>query len=167
MAHLLRCVLFCLVLSLTWVIFSGRATEPFFLLTGLASVAITLWLSLRLKIVDEEAQPIRISLRFPFYSLWLLTEMLRSSLRVAYLCIAQKPKLSPTFRWIKSDGNHVGHAIYANSITLTPGTVTLDVHEHADGPADIYVHALEADSFTSLEEGTAHRKMQWLIGKHT
>ena len=53
----------------------------------------------------------------------------------------------------------VGQTVLANAITLTPGTVTLDVHE-----GKMRVHCLTADGAKDLLSGTMNRRNADLTG---
>jgi|GEM_PF-5247096 len=73
-----------------------------------------------------------------FYFPWLVREMLISSLRVARLVFTPK-KIAPEIVRKKTKiGSDLGRVIYANSITLTPGTITIDLDKDC-----LIVHSLE------------------------
>ncbi len=69
--------------------------------------------------------------------------------------IILQPSLEP-IKTIQDDD--VGTVIYANSITLTPGTVTLSV----DGK-NLLVHALDYDFMSELQEGEMDRRIKRII----
>jgi multicomponent Na+:H+ antiporter subunit E len=97
-----------------------------------------------------------IIMEFLIYSLWLLCQIVIANLQVARLVLSPKLKIDPRIvvykcRYLKGD---VPKATYGNSITLTPGTITLDIH----GP-DFYVHALTPTFAKVLKNGSMERKV--------
>ena len=53
----------------------------------------------------------------------------------------------------------LGRVVFANSITLTPGTLTLDVRD-----GRVLVHALTAETAEGLQTGEMDRKVTALEG---
>ena len=102
-----------------------------------------------MKIVDDEGVPIALGIRpFILYAPWLLKEIAISNLDVARRIVDPKlPIQSNFFRVTASQREDLGRVIYANSITLTPGTVSVDMHGD-----QISVHAL---SYEGTEEDLA------------
>ena len=85
------------------------------------------------------------------YLLWLTKEIIKSSISVIKIILRKDVNINPVFEWIDSEQkNDIGTVIYANSITLTPGTVTLDVKNNM-----LLVHALEQSSIDDLKNSTA------------
>jgi multicomponent Na+:H+ antiporter subunit E len=81
------------------------------------------------------------------YLPWLITEIIKSSISVIKILIRKDMNIQPVFEWIDSEQkNDLGTVVYANSITLTPGTVTLDVQNNL-----LLVHALEQNSIDNLK----------------
>ena len=97
-----------------------------------------------------------IVIEFFLYTFWLLFQIIIANLQVARLVLSPKLKIDPRIivyksKYLKGD---VPKATYGNSITLTPGTVTLDIHGH-----DFYVHALTPAFAKALKTGTMERKV--------
>jgi len=158
-------VLFFLTLA-GWFIFSGYYYKPFFIITGLMSCLFTLWVAHRMNVIDPEGHPMQITWKAPVYWLWLLKEMFLSSLQVATQILSPKPHVSPSFGWVDSKQQYaLGHVVYANSITLTPGTVSVNIEEHSDSSARIYVHALQSESLKELKEGAMERRVRSFTGE--
>ncbi len=81
------------------------------------------------------------------YFIWLVKEILMSSFRVIKIIWRRNLDLQPVFVWIEhGQGDDPNIILYANSITLTPGTVTLDVTNNM-----LLVHALEQSSIDHLK----------------
>ncbi len=84
------------------------------------------------------------------YFLWLLKEILVSSLVVMRIIWRKNLGLDPVFEWVESEQeNDTSLVIYANSITLTPGTVTVDVSKDM-----LLVYALDQSMIDSLKFGS-------------
>ncbi len=97
-----------------------------------------------------------IIVEFFIYILWLLFQIIIANLQVARLVLSPRLKIDPRIvvyksRYLKGD---VPRATYGNSITLTPGTVTLDIRGK-----EFYVHALTPKFANSLKTGTMERKV--------
>jgi multicomponent Na+:H+ antiporter subunit E len=143
------------VMAATWLLLSGHY-EPLILAFGAFSCALTVYVAhRRMSIVDEEGQPLQAGWRAPLYWIWLVKEILKSNLDVAKRILA--PRLDITPRFITVDATQpteFGQVIYANSITLTPGTTSLRVY---DGKID--VHALTKESADGLLSGEMDRRV--------
>jgi multicomponent Na+:H+ antiporter subunit E len=131
-----------------WLLWSGLYTA---LLLGLGALSciLSLYLAHRVGFFDE-AFSLQVIPRLPRYWGWLLLEIARSSLDVTRIILHRRPPISPTVVDIEAaPRGPVGQAILGNSITLTPGTLTLDVHN-----GRIKVHCLTqagADALISSE----------------
>lgn len=87
--------------------------------------------------------------RFPAYALWLVGQILRSALEVAKLVLDPRLPISPRLVRIEDRLQHpLARLALAHSITLTPGTVTIDCDE--DG---MLVHAIDRERARGLERG--------------
>jgi multicomponent Na+:H+ antiporter subunit E len=94
-----------------------------------------------------------------FYCLWLLKEIFMSALAVSRIAWRKHLLLQPELEPIKTiQDNELGTVIYANSITLTPGTVTLSVEG-----GHLLVHSLDYDFMNALQEGEMDRKIKKVI----
>lgn len=143
-------VLFCF-----WLVLSGHytmITVPAGVLTVIGVVA----LSRRLDIADEEGHPIHLLPRAVTYWPWLAKEIAKSTWDVTKVILNPSLPISPTLIRIKaSQRSAVGIATYANSITLTPGTITARVSGH-----EFLVHAVTRSGAEDLAEGTMDRRVK-------
>ena len=147
-------------LALAWFFWSGH-TDALLLSLGAVSCLGVLALSLRLKIIDRETLPLRLAGRGLVYLPWLLWEILKANFHVARVILSPSLPIRPRmFRVQTTQKTDLGNAVYANSITLTPGTVALDVRDRA-----ILVHALDANSADGLKTGEMDRRVTWLEGE--
>lgn len=120
-----------------WVLLSGKF-DAFHLGTGLAAVAFVAWLHGRLPATPEPGAPGLRSLRVPFFGLWLFWQMIQSAVYVGRVILNPGRHLDPHLIAFRSkQPSLLSHVIFANSISLTPGTLTAELE------GDRYlVHAL-------------------------
>jgi multicomponent Na+:H+ antiporter subunit E len=113
-------------LYLFWVLLSGFFTV-FLLSAGAASAFAVVWFAQRMDLVDREGHPIHLGPRVMLYWPWLLKEIVKSAWDVSKIIVNPKLPISPTLvRFNPSQRTDVGLVIHANSITLTPGTITVE-----------------------------------------
>lgn len=130
---MLRHLVLFLTLCAFWALLSGQLdwTQPsqrYLMISGLVSCALTTLLMWRVGFLEQEGNFLRIAFRQPPYLAWLLWQIIVSNWDVAIR--VWKPKLDIEPSMIKvpySLESELSVAIYANSITLTPGTVTVDI----------------------------------------
>lgn len=143
-----------ILLSAFWLVNSGHYT-PLLLTFMLASVASIVALSHYMDMVDGEAQPLNITFTLPIYLLWLAKEVVLANIVVAKCVWRGKKAISPrTMVVTASQKSDLGIVIYANSITLTPGTVSIDLEDNK-----ILVHALNEESAAGLLTGEMDRRV--------
>jgi multicomponent Na+:H+ antiporter subunit E len=143
------------ILSGTWLLLSGH-TNPLLLSLGLLSVAAVVACASRLEVLDDESVPVHLLPGLIRYVPWLIGQVIRSNLDVARRIVSPELPIHPSV--IKVDATHhteVGRVTYANSITLTPGTISLDVSAET-----IEVHALTEDAANDLMSGEMARQVQ-------
>jgi multicomponent Na+:H+ antiporter subunit E len=149
-----------LALLAVWLLLSGLF-KPLLIALAVLSVLLTLWLSSRMGLIDSEHHPVRAALRYVPYWPWLSVEIVKSSFDVARRVLSPSMPISPTvFEVDASQHTMVGRVVYANSITLTPGTVTLDVEGDR-----LRVHALSSDTIDYLISGEMDRRVTRAEGK--
>lgn len=146
-------------LSGIWLLNSGHYT-PLILGLGLLSVLFVTWLLHRMDVIDHESQPTQFTLRiFPYYT-WLLYQILLANLTLIKHIWLGRGNLSPVLAYVQaSQKTDIGRVTYANSITLTPGTVTIDVRGNR-----LLVHALTKQGFDELNRGAMDRRVTELEG---
>lgn len=121
-----------------WLLLSGLFT-PFLMISGVGCAFAVVLFSRRMAVIDHEGLPTHLKpLKIAGYWLWLLGEIIKSGLTVSRIILDPKLPISPTLRSFKPrQKTTIGLVIHANSITLTPGTLTVRV-----APDRILVHAL-------------------------
>ena len=146
-----------LTLAAFWLLNSGHYTLLIIGL-GVASIALVVWLVHRMDVVDHESQPIHLTPKLPGYYLWLLKEVVLANISVVRHVWLGKETISPTLATVDaSQETDMGKVIYATSITLTPGTVAMDVSGDK-----IVVHALLKENIEALEAGEMDRRVRQL-----
>lgn len=142
------------VLFLLWVLLSGKM-EAKLLGMGLAASLFSAWITMSLlRIPSVDRKSVYVAFDFPYvkyivYWFWLFKEIVKANIDIAKVVLNPKLPINPqivTFR--RPMDNPLAHVTLANSITLTPGTVTVDVE------GDLYViHALTDGAAEGLEGG--------------
>ncbi len=146
-----------LTLAAFWLANSGHYTA-FMVTLGAISILFVVLIARRMDVVDHEAQPLHLTLKIPAYFAWLAKEIILANLVVVKHIWLGNKSISPGFATITaSQKTDMGKVIYANSITLTPGTVTVNL----DGDKFL-VHALLSESIDDLETGEMDRRVSQL-----
>lgn len=156
----MRYVFMSLVAFGTWLLWSGHYTfdHTLVLVMGLLSCAFVVYLAGRLDIVDEEGHPIHLVWGMILYIPWLLWAIVKANIDVAKRVLSPGLPISPrVVRVVATQKTDLCRVIYANSITLTPGTVSLVL----DGE-EIVVHALTKEAADDVESGDMDRRVTGL-----
>lgn len=155
---------YLLIIGLTifWLLLSGYWTNPLILGLGIASVALATWIAIRIENkYPFKAKGINVLMRQLIFWPWLSVEIVKSN--IAVLKCIWMPKtnpISPIIRQLKmKPKSNIGRTLYANAITLTPGTVTIDVRNE-----EILVYALLEDAMKDLEAGEMGDRVHKLEG---
>ena len=142
------------MLSAFWLINSGHYTSLllFFMVVSVLFVAT---LCHQMDVVDGESQPLNLTFTIPMYWLWLIKEVAVSNITVARCVWKGADSISPSVIKVKANQkSDLGIVIYANSITLTPGTVSIDLEDN-----EITVHALTRETAADLLTGEMDRRV--------
>lgn len=152
-----RYLILLVILGILWVLWSGFYT-PLILGLGVASCLVTLYVAHRIGFFKREIFSLHIMPRLPEYVAWLLVEIVKSSLEVARIVLMRRMEISPrVVEFEAAPKDAVGQAILGNSITLTPGTVTLDI---CDGR--VRVHCLTQEGAEALVSGDFNKRVEAL-----
>jgi multicomponent Na+:H+ antiporter subunit E len=144
----MRNICLVILLFLFWLALSGHFTG-FLIGIGVASSLLCLFLANRMGTVDAEGVPLQLALGALTYIPWLIWEVIKAACAVTRIIIDPSLPISPTMTKVKAgQSSTTGISVYANSITLTPGTITTNV----DGNM-LTVHAIELEGAQDLEEG--------------
>lgn len=150
-----------LILFALWLLLSGHYTPLLLGLGAVSSVALA-WLATRLGVLNPRGGELRFTLRFLRYLPWLVWQVIQSNLDVARRVLNPRLPISPTIVRVRaSQKGAAALVVHANSITLTPGTLSL---EALDDEGAIEVHALAEELATDLTEGEMDRRVRALEG---
>ena len=142
-----------------WLLLSGIYT-PFLVLTGFAASVAVAALARRMEVADREGHPIHLGLGAAAYWPWLALEILKSGWAVARIVLHPRLPISPTLaRFRPAQRSTVGLVTHANSITLTPGTVTIEA-----GHGEFLVHALTREGAEGLAGSEMDRHVRRFEG---
>jgi multicomponent Na+:H+ antiporter subunit E len=156
----MRQISLLVVLVLFWLALSGHYT-PLLLTIGAISAALAVLAALRMRILDPEGHPIEWAAGFLIYLPWLVTEIGKSAWGVTKIILNPRLPISPTLRVVTAgQRTSIGIATFANSITLTPGTITVAVSGN-----ELTVHALVREGAADLEGGEMDRRVRVLEGR--
>ncbi len=149
-----RILILVVLLIAAWVLWSGYL-KPLLLGLGALSCLITVWIVRRMGYFDDETFAFHYDWRLLGFWAWLGREVVVSSIEVARVVLRRRLDIEP--KVVNIDGSGLGPvdlALLGNSITLTPGTLTLDVHEDR-----LLVHALTPEGAAALERGEMQRRV--------
>tara|TARA_B110000008_G_scaffold125168_1_gene127724 strand:+ start:487 stop:954 length:468 start_codon:yes stop_codon:yes gene_type:complete len=150
--------LFVILLGL-WLLMSGHYSVLITSL-GVISCAFCVYLARRAKLIDNEGLPLIFFPRLINYILWLFKEIFNSNVSTGKAIITGN--INPEIFIVKSSQNtDVARVTYANSITLTPGTVTTKINKN-----EFEVHALNSNFGDDVRSNLMDRKVKWLEGNN-
>ena len=142
-----------------WLVLSGHYT-PFLVMAGAVSAALCVFAMVRGRVADAEAYPMELLWGAVTYFPWLIREIAKSAWAVTKIILHPSLPISPTMTVVRASQNtSAGIATYANSITLTPGTITVGVNGK-----ELVVHALVVEGALDLEEGGMDRRVSQFEG---
>ena len=151
----MRRALAAVVLFVFWLVITG-SVRPFDLGIGVAlSIALAYWADHVLWIGENEPLSARAWLRVPQYLAWLLKEIVVAAVYVAERVLDPHLGIAPSIHEHRAHFERdVGRVALANSITLTPGTITIDVREDT-----FVIHCLNASFSDSISSGDMERRV--------
>jgi multicomponent Na+:H+ antiporter subunit E len=149
-----------IALLAVWLLWSGYYDNTLLVVLGALSCIVVVFLAGRMRLVDAEGVPVELAWRLLRYAPWLVWQVFLANLHVARRILDPKLPIHPSVIRVKTgQKSDLGRVIYANSITLTPGTVSINIDED-----EIWVHALTKETAADLETGEMDRRVTWLEG---
>jgi multicomponent Na+:H+ antiporter subunit E len=140
-----------------WLLLSEHF-DLFHVSLGVLSVGIVLLINAQLTFVqffpDDVSEWEQMKLdRVPRFALWLVWEIINASLQVAAIVLHPKMPVRPVLIRFRAHLPSVGaKVLLGNTITLTPGTLTLAIEGD-----EFLIHAIQQQSASSLIDGTMPR----------
>jgi len=142
-----------------WLLLSGYFTA-FLIAAGVGSAVAVVLFARRMEVVDREGHPIDLWRGVISYWPWLAKEIVKSGWEVSRAILHPRLPISPTLvRFRPSQRSAVALVTHANSITLTPGTITV---EAKDG--EFLVHALTSSGAQGVVDSEMDRRISELEG---
>lgn len=154
-----RMLLLSVILLVVWLLWSGLF-KPLLIGLGVFSCVLTVFVLQRMHFFRDDGFAFHYGPRLLGFWAWVAKEIVVSSIEVARIALAPTVRVSP--RAVTLDVSELGpvdQVLLGNSITLTPGTLTLDVHGNR-----ITVHTLTAAGAAALEAGEMQRRVAALRG---
>ena len=146
-------------LLLFWLALSGHYTA-WLIGAGVFSAALCVYVAVRVNVADREGHPVELLPGTVTYWPWLIVEIVKSAWSVTKVILDPRLPISPTMTEVTaSQRTPSGIATYGNSITLTPGTITVGVSGHK-----LTVHALLESGARDLEGGDMDRHVTQFEG---
>lgn len=158
---MMRALFLFIVLGVYWALLSGQFHNNFLITAGVVCIALVVWLSSRMGVLDDEGAPARYYPPLVPYTPYMVWQVILSNWDVLKRIWASgELPIDPRMATIPySTKSGFVTASYANSITLTPGTVTVDV-----GEREMLIHCLTKDAEDGLREGDMERHAKRLEG---
>lgn len=148
-------VILAATLMLFYAVLSGQFDSAFLMKVGVVVCIAITWLSAHMKTVDEEGFPVEYWARTISYGPWLTWQIVLSNIDVLKRVWHPNMPISPCMVKVPHQlKTAFGISTYANSITLTPGTVTVYT-----GNDEFLVHALTRQAADDLLAGEMHRRI--------
>jgi len=156
---------FTVLLFVFWIVLSGKLDRSHLFAGAICAIAVSLWTGRLLRLPPQVGSSASHPLagvfwsRFPMYLLWLAWQVIRANLHVAWIVLHPRMPIEPSLVRLDKPAPHTfARLVLANSITLTPGTVTLDVDD-----TGYLVHALTSRSASGLRSGDTVQRCQALF----
>ncbi len=144
-------------LSLFWLANSGHYSG-LLLSMGAVSVALVTWIAHRMDVVDHESMPLQLFPRLPGYLAWLTGQIFLSNFDLIRRVWRPGTHIEPVVGRVPlPQQSDVCRVVYANSINLTPGTLTISME-----PGSLLIHTLSKEGLESLEQGDMSRRVSGL-----
>ena len=158
-----RAVWLWAILFAIWLLLSAQTQhlEVLFVIFGVFTCTVAVRICVRMGVVDRESVPVHLAGRAVLYVPWLVWEVFKSNVRVARIILSPRVRVDPSIVHFRaSQQTDLGRFIYANSITLTPGTVTTGIVGD-----DLEVHAIVQTEIDGSEENDMNRRVTALEGE--
>lgn len=152
-----RVVFAGIVFAATWMLWSGML-KPLLLGLGLVSALLVLGLAFRIGFFESSMHTLHMMRRLPRYWAYLVPEIVKANLAVTRIVLSRRLPVSPCIATVDASRLPLSsQAVLANAITLTPGTLTLDVNA-----GQIEVHCLTQAVAQDLKAPALIERASWL-----
>ncbi len=157
----MRFLLTAIIMFIFWISLSGEFSVILILSGVISSLLVSYWShDLLLGNANIKLEIVRI-IRFLKYLPWLFVQIVISNIDLAYRTLHPKMPINPRVISFKNEyKTELGMVTLANSITLTPGTVTINVDKD-----EFIVHAITEDSAKALNSGEMQARIKKIEGE--
>ena len=146
--------------SLLWACLSGRVDDPMMIAFGALAVTAAVLTAWRIHSLDQEGSPYGNILGLAPYTFWLIGQIALANMSTVQRILGGRGAISPTLvRFRTQTPPGFARFVFANSITLTPGTVTVEVEDDA-----LLVHALDERAVTAESLAKMERRVMRALG---
>jgi multicomponent Na+:H+ antiporter subunit E len=153
-SRLVSILILFVLCAVTWLVWSGLF-KALLLFLGLLSCIVCVWISLRMRLFDDYLFDVPVGMGLLGYWIWLTREIIKSSLSVTRIVLSPDLPISPRVARIRAGSdNPYDHVLLANSITLTPGTLSMDLDK-----GYVTVHSLTEEGMRDLLSGEMDRRV--------
>lgn len=151
--------LLIIALYVFWLLLSGSWNNSLLLTLGAVSTALVAYMAWKIERQHPSPNLYKVRWSLPVYWIWLIGEIIKANLDVLKrIWLPKRYPISPTIASLPmSQQTALGRTIYANSITLTPGTVSMDVSGN-----QVLVHAISSEAIADLRKGDMDRRVSAL-----
>lgn len=157
----MRVILIALALFVWWLLLSGNY-KAWLVISGAVASLLVVRFSVAKGLIDAEGFPIDRLRPALSYWPWLIGEIVKSALNVSKIILDPKLQISPKMVAVDAlQTTPVGLVTYANSITLTPGTISVEVGENA---RRIWVHAITKENAAGFTDDEMNRRVAEMDG---
>jgi len=157
----IRLLLIVPVLFAFWLLLSGKYDTWLVISALLCSVLVVAFARAK-GVTDGEGFPVEDLARGLVYWPWLAWQMVLSALDVSRLILGIG-RISPSLVSVEAlQASATGLTTYANSITLTPGTISVEVSEHR---RRIWVHAITRENAAGFADDPMNEWVAWMDGE--
>ncbi|MCY1007534.1 Na+/H+ antiporter subunit E [Nannocystis pusilla] len=157
---MMRALSLVILLAGYWALLSGQFHNNFLIACGVVCIAFVVWMASRMGLVDDEGVPARYYVGLLLYVPYIVWQVILANWDVLKRIWAADMPIDPRLTRIPySTRAGFVTVTYANSITLTPGTVTMQVTQ-----TEMLIHSLTKEGEDSLFEGDMERHCKRLEG---
>ena len=136
-----------IALAVVWLLLSGHY-NPLMLSFGVFSIAAVMLITQRMRVVDKESYPLAVNLSVLTYMVTLTVKIIQSNWDVVLRITGLRPTTSRFVRLPLPSDDELTNVIYANAITLTPGTASVAIEDNT-----LIVHTISEESARALLAG--------------
>lgn len=157
---MMRALSLVVLLGVYWALLSGQFHNSFLITCGVLCIGFVAWMAHRMGLLDDEGVPARYYVQLLLYLPYIVWQVLLANWDVLKRIWAADMPIDPRLTRIPySTRAGFVTVTYANSITLTPGTVTMEVTE-----TEMLIHSLTKEGEDGLLEGDMERHCKRLEG---